>query len=180
MRTSVTQIFGSFGLIAAMTCPAAAQVGPFQNLDAVERRLVIALGADIGQPGGPAAPIDRRMKLAACPGAVAIEPPMAGAAVVRCAEIGWRIRVPLLAGGAVQLASAQAAAPMRAVKAAPVIRRGDPVELRTTRTGFSVSNQVIAEQDGAPGDRIRVRSGPKAAPIMVEVIDSGVVRVPGI
>ena len=180
MQRSLTPMIASFGLIMALAGPAIAQTGPFQNLDAAERRLVIALGADIGQPGGPAAPIDRRMKLAACPGAVAIEPPMAGAAVVRCAEIGWRIRVPLLAGGAVQLASAQAAAPMRAVKAAPVIRRGDPVELRTTRTGFSVSNQVIAEQDGAPGDRIRVRSGPKAAPIMVEVIDSGVVRVPGI
>ena len=63
--------------------------------------------------------------------------PGAGAAVVRCAEIGWRIRVPLLPGGAMQPAMAQAAAPARAIRAAPVIRRGDPVEIRTARAGFS-------------------------------------------
>ncbi|WP_380872545.1 hypothetical protein ACFB49_34730 [Sphingomonas sp. DBB INV C78] len=168
------------GLFAASTCPALAQVGQLQNLDALERRLVIALGADIGEPGGPIAPIDRRMKLSACPGAVAIEPPVAGAAVLRCAEIGWRIRVPVAAGGAVQQAAAHIAAPVRTVRAEPVIRRGDPVEIRATQAGFSISNQVIAEQDGAPGDRIRVRSDPKSRPITVEVVDSGVVRVPGI
>lgn len=180
MQRSLTPMIASFGLIMALAGPAIAQTGPFQNLDAAERRLVIALGADIGQPGGPAAPIDRRMKLAACPGAVAVDPPVAGAAVVRCAEIGWRIRVPLIPGGAMQPAMAQAAAPARAIRATPVIRRGDPVEIRTARAGFSVSNQVIAEQDGAPGERIRVRSGPKSQPIMVEVVDFGVVRVPGI
>ncbi|SNS84556.1 flagella basal body P-ring formation protein FlgA [Sphingomonas laterariae] len=166
------------GLTLAMACPAYAQVGRLENLDALERRLVISLGADIGQPGGPVAPLDRRMKLAACPGAAVIEPPVAGAAVLRCVEIGWRIRVPVAAGGTIRQAQAMPAA--RPARQAPVIRRGDPVEIRAEQAGFVVSNQVIAEQDGAPGERIRVRSGVKSAPIMVEVVDFGVVRVPGI
>lgn len=170
-----------FGLIAAFACPAFAQAGRLENLDALERRLVIALGADIGQPGGPVAPIDRRMKLAACPSAAEVEPPYAGAAVLRCAEIGWRIRVPVMAGGMIRTA---AAAPARQIarqeKPEPVIRRGDPVEIRAEYAGFTVTKQMIADQDGAPGDRIRVRTEPRARPIMVEVVDVGVARLPGI
>lgn len=166
-------------LIAALPAVATAQAGPFQDLAALERRLAIALGADIGQPGGPAAPIDRRMKLAACPAPVAIEPPFAGAVVLRCAEVGWRVRVPLLARGAQMQQAAMASAP-RPARADPVIRRGDPVEIRAGQPGFSVSSQMIADQDGAPGDRIRVRADAKSRPIIVEVVDIGLVRVPGI
>lgn len=169
-------------LLLAIACPAAAQVGQIQNLDALERRLVISLGADIGEPGGPATQIDRRMKLAACPGPVKVEPPLSGAAVLRCQEIGWRIRVPLIPGGVEQPrgGGVQPVAMQRPAKVAPVIRRGDPVEIRSGRRGFSVSQQMIADQDGAPGDRIRVRADARSTPVMVEVVDAGLVRVPGI
>jgi len=177
MRRSFISLFG---LIAAFACPAFAQAGRLENLDALERRLVIALGADIGQPGGPVAPIDRRMKLAACPGAAEVEAPYAGAAVLRCAEIGWRIRVPVLPGGMIRAAAAPARQIARQEKADPVIRRGDPVEIRAEYAGFTVTKQMIADQDGAPGDRIRVRTEPRARPIVVEVVDVGVARLPGI
>lgn len=176
MRSHVLPLFG---LIMGVAAPAAAAPA-LENLDALERRLVIALGADIGQPGGPVTPLDRRMRLAACPTPAEVEPPHAGAAVLRCGPIGWRIRVPLLAGGMAREAAAPSQQPMRPERAAFVIRRGDPVEIRTQRAGFVVSQQMIADQNGAPGDRIRVRSEPRARPIVVEVIDVGLARLPHI
>ena len=172
-----------FALIL-LPAPALADI---QNLDALERRLVIALGADIGQPGGPTTALDRRLKLAACPADVSIEPAVMGAAVLRCAEIGWRIRVPLVrggktlpAGGNALPANAPANTPtyVQQRRAAPVIRRGDPVDLVAGDAGFNVSSQVIAEQDGAPGDRIRVRGDRAKPPIMAEVVDAATVRLP--
>lgn len=173
MRSHFVPLFALIAALATSAAPAAA----LENLDALERRLVIALGADIGQPGGPVTPLDRRMRLAACPAPAEIEPPRAGAAVLRCGPIGWRIRVPVLAGGA---ATAEPQRTARTERAAFVVRRGDPVEIRAQRDGFVVSRQMIADQDGAPGDRIRVRSEPRARPIVVEVVDVGLVRLPEI
>jgi flagella basal body P-ring formation protein FlgA len=158
-----------------LVSPVPAIAAGLQNLDALERRLVISLGADIGEPGGPTVPLDRRLKLAACPSDVLFDPPALGAAVLRCAEIGWRIRVPLVRSGnglpaRVPAYSAQS-------RAAPVIRRGDPIDLVAGDGGFSVSSQVIADQDGAPGDRIRVRGQAGKPPIMAEVVDSATVRL---
>lgn len=164
-------------LIALLPAPALA--AGLQNLDALERRLVIALGADIGAPGGPTVPLDRRLKLAACPSDIAIDPPVMGAAVLRCAEIGWRIRVPLVRGGNALPVAGRPVPQAAALRAAPVIRRGDPVDLIAGEPGFSVSSQVIAEQDGAPGDRIRVRGDRAKPPIMAEIVDSSTVRLPG-
>ena len=109
---------------------------------------MIALGADIGEPGGPTVPLDRRLKLAACPSDVLIDPPVLGAATLRCAEIGWRIRVPLVRGGKPLPAGGNGlpatAAGRTQPRAAPVIRRGDPVDLVAGDSGFAVST---------PGDR---------------------------
>lgn len=169
------------GLIAIFASAGAAQAAQLENLDALERRLVIALGADIGQPGGPVTPLDRRMRLAACPQPAEVEPPYAGAAVLRCATTGWRIRVPVLPGGMPRalLASQSPRAPLRE-RVEPVIRRGDPVEIRAEHAGFTVTKQMIADQDGAPGQRIRVRTEPHARPVVVEVVDVGLARLPGI
>ncbi len=168
-------------LPAMILLPAPAMAAGLQNLDALERRLVIALGADIGQPGGPTVPLDRRLKLAACPSDVLIDPPALGAATLRCAEIGWRIRVPLVRGGNAPAprGSASAGQPVQQQRMAPVIRRGDPVDLVAGDAGFAVSSQVIAEQDGGPGDRIRVRGDRSKPPMMAEVIDSSTVRLSG-
>ena len=162
-------------LLALAATPAAAQ--SFENLARLESGLVAQLGAEIGAPGGPVAPIDRRLRLAACPAPVAYEPPVLGAASIRCAPLGWRIRVPLV--------RAAAAAPVAAATIQPaalgeiVIRRGDPVEMVAGGRSFTVSSQAIAEQDGRVGARIRVRSSPKSPPVMVEVVREGVVRIPG-
>jgi flagella basal body P-ring formation protein FlgA len=169
----VTMTMRPFILLGAMLlpCAAQAQTASFENINTLEARLVAALGADIGTPGGPVAPIDRRLKLARCPAPATIDPPALGAIAIRCEAIGWRIRVPLDR-------AATAAAPMTA-KAQPLVRKGDPVELFVETASFSVSTGVIAQEDGAMGDRIRVRSDPKAPVMIAEVVDGGRVRVPG-
>ena len=159
-------VFRHLMLTAALTAPAVAQGQAFQNIDRLEQQLTAALGAGIGDPGGAAAPIDRRLKLAACPEAPVFDAPVMGAVAVRCASLGWRIRVPLAR-----------AATLAAVREEPVIRKGDPVELIAGGRFYEVSTQAIAEQDGAPGARIRVRSAPKAAPVVAEVVRAGVVRI---
>ena len=156
-------------LLALCASPAAAQ--GFENLEQLEMQLAAALGANIGEPGGPAHPIDRRLKLAACPTPATIEPPALGAATIRCAPLGWRIRVPLTRGAT---APASVAGPASSEpRGAPVIRRGDRVELLVQGAGFTVSTALTAEQDGAPGDRIRLRGDRAAAPVTAEVTADG-------
>jgi len=157
--------------LCAMLVPvsAQAQTTAFENIDRIEARLTAALGADIGTPGGQLAPIDRRLKLARCPVPATIDPPALGAIAIRCEAIGWRIRVPL---------SRIADMPM-AAKSRPVVRKGDPVELFVDGGSFSVSTGAIAQEDGAPGDRIRIKSDPKAPVMIAEVVDGGRVRLPG-
>lgn len=148
----------------------AAHAQDFEDLEALELRVTAALGAGVGDPGGPTRPIDRRLKLRACPEPVSVEAPALGAVTVRCNPLGWRIRVPLVR-------SAAASAPVQ--KAEPIIRKGDQVELTAGTSGFSVSTMATAEQDGAPGDRIRVRSEGKKGSVVGVVTEDGRVSLPG-
>lgn len=160
--------------------PAMAQQ-KFENLDRVDGLVAMTVGANMGEPGGPVAPVDRRLRLAACPTTPAVDGPIFGAAIVKCDALGWRIRVPLVAGGTAGMTGpvgryGQAARPMQ--KQA-VIRRGDPVQLTAGNSSFSVSRVMLADEDGAIGDTIRVREDKKSAPISAQVIDAGLVRIPG-
>lgn len=150
--------------------PAQAQSGQFEDLDRLEARVVGALGAGIGETGGPSAPIDRRLKLARCPVAAQISAPVLGALTIACPAVGWRLRVPLqrIVGPTIAAPSAQ-----------PVIRKGDPVEIFVESRGFSVSTETIAQEDGAIGDRIRVKADSKAPVMIAEIVASGRVRLPG-
>jgi len=163
-------------LLALLAAPAAAATPQFQNIDALEARLINALGAGIGEPGGPAASIDRRLKLAACPATVQIDPPEMGAIALRCAPLNWRIRVAIARlGNARNMTTGS----MMSAKAEPVVRRGDPVDVTAESNGFSVSVSAIAQEDGAPGSRIRVKADGKNNPIFAEVIEAGRVKLPG-
>lgn len=166
--------------------PALAQQ-KFENLDRIDSLVAMTVGANLGEPGGPVAPVDRRLKLAACPSTPSIDGPVFGAAIVKCDALGWRIRVPLVAG-----ASAAASGPVPraaavnrftpAVRAAPaenVVKRGDPVQLMAGNAAFSVSRVMIADEDGAVGETIRVREDKKSAPIFAQVVEMGLVRIPG-
>lgn len=166
--------------------PALAQQQRFENLDRLDSLVAMTVGAAIGQPGGPVAPVDRRLRLAACPDLPEVTGPAFGAAIVQCKAIGWRIRVPLQPGAgeaSMGMAAARPAAYSRA--AAPVVRkeviikRGDPVQLVAGGAAFTVSRQMIADEDGAAGDLIRVRNDSKSDPVLAQVMENGIVRVPG-
>lgn len=159
-------------LLASGTAPALAeQPQRFEDLNGLEALVVARLGAPVGQPGGPAAPIDRRLRLAACPDTPSIDAPAMGAVAVRCDAVGWRIRVPV-SGGA-------RAGAMPVQNQQMLVRKGDPVQLVAGTANFTVSTMMIAEEDGARGDMIRVRADRKSEPVVARVVENGVVRAPG-
>jgi flagellar basal body P-ring formation protein FlgA len=158
---------------ALLLAGTAAQAQSFQDIADLEIQVQAALGAGIGEPGGPAQPIDRRLKLKPCPEPATIDPPALGAVAVRCQSLGWRIRVPLTRGAGQTFT---AAGP---IKAEPVIRKGDQVELTASSGSFTVSTVAVAEQDGAPGERIRVRAEAKKAVVIGIVTEDGRVSMPG-
>lgn len=168
----MTPIFRRLPLAFGL-CLAAPVFGQaFENLEMLESRVSAALGAAVGEPGGPARPIDRRLRLAPCPMPAEIDQPAMGAVAIRCETRGWRIRVPLMTG-------ALAAPGMAQARAEPVVRRGDQVQVVAMTASFSVSTMGIAEQDGAPGERIRVRTERRATPFIGQVLPDGRVALPG-
>ncbi len=160
--------------------PAQAQQ-KFENLDRIDSLVAMTVGANIGDPGGPMAPVDRRLRLAACPTTPSVDGPVFGAAIVKCDALGWRIRVPLVAGGAAAASGpvARYAPAARAVPKEAVVKKGDPVQLMAGNASFSVSRMMVADEDGAVGQTIRVREDRKAAPVLAQVVEMGIVRIPG-
>lgn len=162
-------LFRRLALLSAL-CAAPAVAQGFEDLEALEARLVAALGAGIGEAGGPANPIDRRLKLAACPSPAMFDAPRLGAATINCEPLGWRIRVPLARSASVSIAAAEAE---------PIIRRGDQVEVVALGGAFSVSTLAVADEDGAPGERIRLRTDRRERSIFGQVTEDGRVAVTG-
>lgn len=183
MARIAAKLLAVLALLTGM--PVLAQQQRFENLDRLDSLVAMTVGAAIGQPGGPAAPVDRRLRLAACPDLPEVTGPAFGAAIVQCKAIGWRIRVPLQPGAGeapMGMASARPAAYGRAMPAARkevIIKRGDPVQLVAGGATFTVSRQMIADEDGAAGDLIRVRNDSKSDPVLAQVMENGIVRVPG-
>lgn len=168
-----------FALSAACAQPALAQQ-KFENLDRLDGLVAMTVGAGIGEPGGPMAPVDRRLRLAACPSLPSVEGPVFGAAIVKCDTLGWRVRVPLGGGGAAAATpAARYGAAVRPVQREMVVKRGDPVQLIAGNSSFSVSRVMVADEDGAVGDTIRVREDRKSAPVLAQVVEMGTVRIPG-
>jgi flagella basal body P-ring formation protein FlgA len=147
-------------LPVALIFATAAEAQPFQNLDALDAQVAGALGADIGEPGGAVHPIDRRLKLAPCPEETQVTAAGARVAAVRCRALGWRISVPLVSVPT-------------AAKEEPIVRKGDQVELAIAGRSFTVSAVAVADEDGAAGDRIRVRMAKKATPLIGTVTEEG-------
>ena len=164
-------------VLLAVPLPALAQ--GFENLEMLDNRVAAALGANVGEPGGATTPIDRRLRLQACPQPVEIGEPVAGAVAVRCVPLGWRIRVSLVPSAETRQAAAPAWQAQAQARPEPVVRRGDQIELVAIAQGFTVSTLATAEQDGAPGDRIRVRTERRTAPVIGQVLPDGRVALPG-
>lgn len=159
----------SFSLALAIVA-----AGPFADLDAIDRQVAQFTGAVIGQPGGAAAPVDRRMRLQSCRGPLALgwNGQRRDSVVVQCPDAGsWRLFVPV-AGGA------------QAVAALPAVNRGEAVTIAIQGEGFTVSQPGEAMEAGPVGAWIKVRTvsaspRPGARDAMrAQVIRPGLVAVP--
>ena len=176
MRIALLPFAAAFA--AASPSHAQSALPPAQDLNQLEQILVTTLGADVGQPGGPMAPIDRRMRLAACPIGIQIDPPSVGAVTVRCTSAGWRVRVPLTRANGPAVNGGNDYGRSAGLANAD-IRKGDPVQLIAQGRSYSISVDATAMEDGVIGKRIRVSSVAKGSTLFAEVIDGGRVRLVG-
>lgn len=168
--------------ITALAAPVPAIAEGFVDLAALEARVIAFTGVGVGEAGGPAAPIDRRLRLAACatPPALDWRAPRRDAVVVNCSTPGWRIFVPLKGQGAGAVEMTPAATPVAAATPKPVvIRRGDPVSIVAAQAGFSVSQQGVAASDAAAGSRLAVRIDGSRATVQTVAVDAGLAALPG-
>jgi flagellar basal body P-ring formation protein FlgA len=110
----------------------------------LDARIATYLNAQTGTPGGAAFALDRRLKLAACPEGSVISRETPAMVTVSCPTLGWRVRIPVLG-----------ASP---VNATPVVRRGDVVAASLRGLNFAVTIAVTAQEPGATGQVIRVKS----------------------
>jgi flagella basal body P-ring formation protein FlgA len=152
--------------LAALAAPALANAPA--DLTALDRAVGAFTGVPMGQPGGAAGPLDRRLRLARCPAepmlswhgqrreAVQLRCPVAG---------GWTLYVPIVATGA-------------GVAEAPLIQRGDAVSIVVAGEGFALSQPGEALEGGAGGAWIKVRGlAPKAPVLRGRVLRPGLVGV---
>lgn len=147
------------------------------DLNLLDRAAEIFAGARIGEPGGPAAPVDKRLRLSACSASPEFSwrTEAHDAIVIRCPDPGsWRIFVAMKT-----VAPAMPAAATAPVKAEPVIRRGDPVTLAAAQPGFSVTADGVAMADAAPGARLMVKVEGAKAPVQAIAVEAGKATLPG-
>lgn len=171
-------------MILALALGLAAQ--DFQSVAALDTVVTQFTGKEIGEQGGAIAPIDRRLKLAACAAPqLDWRSETHDAVVIRCMAPAWKIFVPV---AAIPRLRAAPNAPMPAttvvrsavpVKAEPVIKRGDAVTVEAGSDGFSISRQGVAQNDAPVGGRISVKVDDKQPPIQAIAIEPGRARLPG-
>ncbi len=150
---------------------ASAQSGGFYDLASVDRAVAAFTGAGIGQPGGAALPVDRRMRLATCFGALVTTwyGTRQDNVLVQCPDPGgWRLFVAV-SGNARQ--DAASALP-------PAVARGEALTISVEGEGFTVSQSGEAVEAGPLGAWIRVRTSVKATPIRARIARPGLVIVP--
>lgn len=152
-------------LAALAASPALA--APYADPAAIDRAVAEFTGAPIGQPGGAAQPVDRRLRLAPCTTPLALDwyGARREAVTVQCPSAGWRLFVALRAD--------PAAAP-----AATMVARGDAVSIQVSGPGFAVSQAGEALESGGKGAWIRVRTAAgKGEALRAQVIRPGLVGI---
>ncbi|PKP90452.1 MAG: hypothetical protein CVT77_14990 [Alphaproteobacteria bacterium HGW-Alphaproteobacteria-16] len=153
--------------------------GAFQSTELLDTMVERFAGAPIGEMGGARAPVDKRLKLAACAAPeLSWRSAAEDAVVIRCqGPQQWRMFVPVIA-----LPRAAAAAPTAApvaVKSETVIKRGDPVLIEAGSAGFSISSQGVAMADAPAGGRLMVKVDDKRPPVAAVAVEPGRARLPG-
>lgn len=168
-------------MIAAFLLAAAAGAG-FQDTAALDRAVAAFTAHPIGSEGGARAPVDARLRLAACPMvAMSWRTEAHDAVVIACAGPSWRLFVPVIApprpsGAVAPRATADAAPPVRAE---PVIRRGDVVTIEAGSNGFAITREGVAVADAAPGARVMIKVDDAPRPVQAVAVEPGRATLPG-
>lgn len=169
-------------LLPALLCATPALAAPvFQDTVSLDRAVAAFTGHGIGSQGGARSVVDARLKLAQCPTlAMSWRSDAHDAVVVSCTGPEWRIYVPVLfTPTESKRPVGQAAAFAPAVKAEPVIKRGDPVTIAAGSPGFSITREGIALADAAPGARFMVKVDDAKNPVQAVAVQSGRATLPG-
>ncbi len=139
-----------FALLALAAGSQSANAAEFEDLSGIERQVASYVGGGSEDMRDVLVPIDRRLKLAACPAAldIAWHGMRRDSVRVSCPSAGgWRIFVRL-------------AQPQQSLAAPqPVIRRGDAVTITLSAPGLSISRSGEALENGAVGEWVRVSVG---------------------
>jgi flagella basal body P-ring formation protein FlgA len=174
-----------FFALATVATPAAAQ--DFQSTQVLDTIVAQFTGHTIGQMGGAIAPVDTRLKLAAC-AAPQLEwhTDAHDAVVVRCMAPEWKIYVSVLApprpkpvAAVVAPAAAAPAVVTPPVKPEIVIKRGDTVTLESGGPGFSITRDGVAMSDAPAGGRVMIKVDDKKPPIQAIAVEAGHAKLPG-
>ncbi|MEH6789202.1 flagella basal body P-ring formation protein FlgA [Parasphingorhabdus sp.] len=137
----------------------------FEDTSLLDRQVAGHLGAAIGDVGGALAPIDPKLKLKRCAEALDISETHRNAVLISCPQIGWRIFVPVRLGGK----GGNAHNSGGGMAQEPLVQRNQPVTMVIRRANFSVSYSVIAQESGALGDYIPVRTDRKSKELIARV-----------
>jgi flagellar basal body P-ring formation protein FlgA len=151
MRFTMRILFAA--ALFSTSAPELAQ-SAFEDLDQLDNRVA----ATIADTGGGVSPIDRRLHLARCPVPATIDAPTMGAVAVRCAPLGWKIRVRI--EGAAQQTDIR-------------IRRGDTVSLAVNGHGFQLRTTAVAVEDGTQGGIVHVKSSTGTVTLAARVTGIG-------
>jgi flagella basal body P-ring formation protein FlgA len=156
-------------IAAAFAAPAVAQAPAITDPAQIDRLVEGFTGQKTGVVGGARAPVDRRLRLAACAEPLILDwygTPGQTVSVSCAGAGGWRIYVNLL--GAVSAAKSTT----------PMIAKGETVTVAVRGRGLTVQRQGEAMEAGAEGDWIKVRTSPDAAPLRARVERPGLVVIP--
>ena len=169
-------------LLAALILAAPAAANDFQSTATLDTIVAQFTGKRVGEQGGARAPVDNRLKLAACT-APQLEwrTDARDAVIVRCMQPGWRIFVPVNAvpqpKPAPSLDAPALARPAPAAKAESVIRRGDAVTIEVNAAGFSITREGVAMGDAPAGGRLSIKIDDKKPPVQAIAIETGRARL---
>lgn len=139
----------------------------WQTIDVLTDMVANAMGRN-------ATPVDRRIKLARCPEQASVTAIDAHTLAVRCASLGWRLRVPMTAPAD---AAPVAVSFARPAASAPVIRRGDNVRVTIETENYSISYAAVATQDGRVGETIALRGSDAKSSLSATVTGPGRARL---
>jgi flagella basal body P-ring formation protein FlgA len=167
-RNTLTRL--AAGAVAvSLAAQAQAQQGneDWQTIDVLTEMVANAMGRS-------ATPVDRRIKLARCPEQASVTAVDAQTLAVRCASLGWRLRVPMTGPADASPATASFARP---AASAPVIRRGDNVRVTIETESYSISYAAVATQDGRVGETIALRGNDAKSTLSATVTGPGRARL---